>query len=196
MGMSDTTEIDVAPERPSRAAALARRWPVLVCAAFAMLAAFETARSLLAPRAVPRDVDWEAAAAEVRAAFQPGDLVVFAPAWADPVGRFHLGDLVPVEMAARADASHYGRIWEVAIRGAHAPDARQGTPVSSTKHGLVTVSLYTKAPPVKTVFDFTGQLTRARVTQLPSNGKGDERTCYLSGGAFRCTSTEIAPRVL
>ena len=66
--------------------------------------------------------DWDAAAAEVRAGFQPGDLIVFAPAWSDAVGRLHLGDLIPPEMAARADESGYRRVWEVSIRGARAPE--------------------------------------------------------------------------
>ena len=53
-----------------------------------------------------------------------GDLIVFAPAWVDPVGRLHLGDLIPIEMAARMDADRYGTIWELSIRGARAPETR------------------------------------------------------------------------
>jgi len=71
---------------------------------------------------VPGDAAWTRAAQVVRAQHQPGDLIVFAPSWADPVGRLHLGDLIPVEMAARMDAARYGRIWELSIRGADAPE--------------------------------------------------------------------------
>src|SRR5262249_28123929 len=67
--------------------------------------------------------DWARAEAAVRAGFAPGDLVVFAPAWMDPVGREHLGDLLDVHAAARLDAARYGAIWEVSARGATAPEA-------------------------------------------------------------------------
>ena len=73
---------------------------------------------------------WRAAAAEVRAGYRPGDLIVFAPDWIDPVGRMQLGDLIPIEVAARMDAARYGRIWEVAIRGARSPDTAGLEPVA------------------------------------------------------------------
>ena len=41
---------------------------------------------------VPDDAAWSRAAQVVRAQHPPGDLIVFAPGWADPVGRLHLGD--------------------------------------------------------------------------------------------------------
>ncbi len=67
------------------------------------------------------DGAWHAAAQVVRDGYRPGDLIVFAPAWIDPIGRWQLGDLIPIEAAARMDAARYGRIWELAIRGGHAP---------------------------------------------------------------------------
>jgi hypothetical protein len=178
------------------AQALAARWPLLLCCAFALLAAFETARSLLAPLQVAREADWRDATLEVRAGFRPGDLIVFAPRWADPVGRYHLGDLIPVEMAARADETHYARIWEVSIRGARAPEAAGTTLVSEHDHGKVRVALYNKAPPLRTVFDFTASLTDARVTQIPSSGRGNETPCYSDGGGFHCAGARVERRVL
>jgi hypothetical protein len=87
---------------------------------------------------VPSDAEWNAAAAYVRARHQPGDGIVFAPAWVDPVGRLHLGDLVPVEEAARPDRSRQARIWEVSIRGAEHPEAR-GRVAESRVFGRVRV---------------------------------------------------------
>src|SRR5262249_39543599 len=69
---------------------------------------------------VPEDAAWQGAARIVRAGYHRGDLIVFAPDWVDPIGRLHLGDLISVDDAARMDAATYGRIWEVAIRGARA----------------------------------------------------------------------------
>src|SRR5262245_17609859 len=65
------------------------------------VALLETAVALLAPFRVARTDEWAAAAAEVRGAFRPGDLIVFAPAWVDPIGRSYLGDLMPPEMVGR-----------------------------------------------------------------------------------------------
>ena len=47
--------------------------------------------ALVAPSRAPTDADWAAAAAAVRAGFRPGDLIVAAPAWADPILRVQLG---------------------------------------------------------------------------------------------------------
>jgi len=90
----------------------------------AAVALAEVGAQALTAWRVPSDDEWEAAAAHVRTSFQPGDGIVFAPAWVDPIGRLHLGSLVPVEEAARSDRSRQGRIWEVSTRGAEHPDAR------------------------------------------------------------------------
>jgi hypothetical protein len=101
--------------------ARARAWAA--AAALLLLAVWEIGTLLRVHASAPTDDDWRAAAAAVRAGFQPGDLVVFAPAWIDPVGRKWLGDLDGIHGAARMDAARYARIWEVAARGAAAPDA-------------------------------------------------------------------------
>ncbi len=97
---------------------------------------------------VPGDGAWTEAAAEVRAGFHPGDLIVFAPDWVDPTGRLHLGDLIPADVAARMDAAKFGRIWELSIRGAHHPDTEGLDPVSSQSHGGVTVRRFERMPAV------------------------------------------------
>lgn len=94
---------------------------------------------------VPGDDDWAEAAKIVRREYKPGDLIVFAPAWADPIGRLHLGDLIPLEAAGRMDAARYGRIWEVSIRGAIARDVPPIRPVAEHV-GPVTVRRYERAP--------------------------------------------------
>lgn len=97
---------------------------------------------------VPGDAAWRAAADQVRAAYRPGDLIVFAPTWVDPVGRMVLGDLIPIAAAARMDAARYGRIWELAIRGARAPDAAGLAPIASDDHDGVVVRRYERAPAI------------------------------------------------
>jgi len=91
---------------------------------------------------------WRAAAAEVRAGYRPGDLIVFAPDWIDPVGRMQLGDLIPLPAAARMDAARYGRIWELAIRGARSPDTAGLVPIAAADHDGVAVRRYERAPAI------------------------------------------------
>lgn len=99
---------------------------------------------------VPDDDAWARAAAALREGHTDGDLIVFAPAWADPIGRLHLGDLIPVAMAARMDAAKYGRIWEVAIRGARAPEVTGLTAKTETNFSGVMLRYYERAPAVVT----------------------------------------------
>ena len=97
---------------------------------------------------VPDDAAWERAAGALRESHHAGDLIVFAPDWADPIGRLHLGDLIPVEMAARMDAAKYGAIWEVAIRGARAPEVAGLAPKTETNFSGVTLRYFERAPVV------------------------------------------------
>jgi hypothetical protein len=97
---------------------------------------------------VPGDAAWHAAGERVRTGYRPGDLIVFAPAWIDPVGRRELGDLIPLPVAARMDAARYGRIWEVAIRGARSPDTAGLVPAETLAHDGVVVRHYERAPAI------------------------------------------------
>src|SRR5262249_43155027 len=108
----------------------------LAAAALLLLSSWEIATLLRVHAAAPAGGDWARAEAAVRAGFAPGDLVVFAPAWMDPVGREHLGDLLGVHAAARMDAARYGAIWEVSARGAAAPEAAGAADLAQTFRAL------------------------------------------------------------
>jgi hypothetical protein len=111
---------------------------------------------------VPGDSSWDKVEKVVRAEFQPGDLIVFAPAWNDPVGRLHFGDLISVEAAARMDADRFARIWELSIRGARAPETAGLSPVTSKDIEGISVRLFARTP-VTVVADIREQLASARV---------------------------------
>ena len=109
---------------------------------------------------VPGDEAWQRASAAVRQRFEPGDLIVFAPAWNEPVGRKHLGDLITVDTAARMDAARFATIWELSIRGARAPETRGLSAVSSESFGGLRVNEYRREPAM-VVTDFVAALSRA-----------------------------------
>jgi hypothetical protein len=95
---------------------------LLASCALAVIAIWEIAVMARSKSAAPTDADWQAAAKLVDSEWQDGDLVVFAPAWVDPVGRRWLGHRLTLADAGRMDAEHYTRIWELSIRGAWAPE--------------------------------------------------------------------------
>lgn len=111
---------------------------------------------------VPGDHSWKKVSAFVREVHQPGDLIVFAPAWNDPVGRLHLGDLIPLDMAARMDADRYARIWEISIRGARAPETAGLRPVATQQIDRITVRMFVRTP-ITVLADLRQSLASARV---------------------------------
>lgn len=109
---------------------------------------WEVAVAWRASHSVPGDDAWREAATVVRASHRPGDLIVFAPDWIDPVGRLHLGDLMPIEMVARMDAAKYGRLWELSVRGARAAETAGLAAAATTEIGGVTVRRFERIPAV------------------------------------------------
>ena len=153
------------------AEAFRRHRLALVCAlGIVVLALVETSNALLAPLAAPTDKDWRQAAAEIRAGFRPGDLIVTAPAWADPILRQHLGDLMPIAMVGRLDAARFGRVWEISQRGARAPEAAASKAAQTHRHGALTVRRYER-PAARVRYDFVADWSQAAVSRIEPGGR-------------------------
>lgn len=147
-----------------------------------VLALWETWAARHDAAAVP-DADWQRAAQVVRDGYRAGDLIVFAPGWTDPIGRWQLGDLIPLAVAGRMDAARYGRIWELAIRGAHADETAGLQPVFSAERGDVTVRRFERAPAVVVgdVLDLAGTATGAHPSvELAEVGFAPHRCLQVS----------------
>ncbi len=97
---------------------------------------------------------WLGAAAKVREGRKPSELIVFAPAWIDPLGRQYLGDQMTIDMAARMDSARYSGIWEVSLDDAPAPEVAGLVAQSSAAFGPLRVRHYAQTP-AKVRFDFT-----------------------------------------
>jgi hypothetical protein len=155
----------------------------------------ETLTALVAPRLAPTDADWRAAVAAVRAGFRPGDLIVAAPDWSDQVMRLHLGDLLPVPVAGRMDSARFGRIWEIAQRGARAPETLAARERSRARHGALTLRLH-EQDAARVSFDFVREWKQARVVRVESAG---EIRCDLLLDRHQCPGHDfnhVRPRVL
>jgi len=165
-------------------------------AGIVVLALVETANALLAPLRAPTDRDWRAAAAEVRAGFRPGDLIVAAPAWADPLLRLHLGDLIPIPVAGRLDAARFGRIWEISQRGARATETKASRVAQSSRHGALTLRRFER-PAAQVSFDFVAQWNHAVVSRVAPGGQVS--WCSRLPDRFECPdlpSRSVKPELL
>jgi hypothetical protein len=160
---------------------VARRARLLGAVAVVLLALVETAVALVAPHLAPTDADWRAAAGEVRAGFRPGDLIVAAPAWADPILRVHLGDLIPAEVAGRLDDARFGRVWEVSQLGARAEVP--GKVADERRFGALTVRRLER-PAVPVAYDFVARWAEARVSRR--DARGMVVPCHLAGDKIQC----------
>jgi hypothetical protein len=147
-----------------------------------VLALVETGNALLAPLRAPTDRDWRAAAAAVRAGFRPGDLIVTAPEWADPLLRLHLGDLISIPVAGRLDAARFGRIWEISQRGARAPETEGSRVMQSRRQGALTLRRYER-PAAQVSFDFVAEWSHASVSRVAG---GQVNLCYRVSDRFEC----------
>ncbi len=128
-----------------------------------VIALWSTCRVVGAGSTVPDDEAWRRAAALVDEQHQPGELIVFAPAWIEPVGRLHLGARIPVELAAGLDAGRHGVIYELSIRGARAAETRGLRPVWQREVGGVMVRRFERAP-ATLVTDLVAVAARAAFT--------------------------------
>jgi hypothetical protein len=160
-------------------------------AAVVLLALVETAVALIAPSRAPKPEDWQAAAGAVRAGFQSGDLIVAAPAWADPILRVHLGDLIPAEVAGRLDDERFARVWEVSQRGDQAPAARRGQVTFERRFGALTVRRIER-PAEAVRYDFVARWDDARVTRREASGTAVP--CPRAGDRFQCPGPNYVRR--
>jgi hypothetical protein len=135
----------------------------------AVLAVLETAVAVIAPLRAPKEADWRAAAQAVRAEFRAGDLIVAAPAWADPVLRMHVGDLLTPEVVGRLDDAAFGRVWEVSQRGAQAPEAADGSVTFDRAFGRLRLRRLERRPAAVT-YDFVARWSDATLSRRGAGG--------------------------
>ena len=99
---------------------------------------------------------WLTIQTTVLAMKQPGDVVVVAPAWADPLARRALGDdIMPLRDIARPDISRYSSAIEVSILGEHAAELATFREVERREQGKFLIRRLESPAPAQVVFDFT-----------------------------------------
>ena len=103
----------------------------------------------------PRVEEWRAAAATVLANKRPGEPIVVAPGWAEPLARHAFGDAAfPLEEVARPDAAGFRRFLEVSALGARAEETRGFRVVEEKTSGPFVVRVLENPAPVRARYRF------------------------------------------
>ncbi len=146
------------------------------------------AHPLFADRA-PSAERWQALRPEVARRHRPGDLVVIAPHWAEPLGRAAFGEaLMPLEAVARADASTFRRAVEVSILGHSSPELDGWRLVEQTEHAGFRLRELENPAPASPSFVFVDAIEPGRATVFTATAEGLEpcrfspRARPLTGG--------------
>jgi hypothetical protein len=146
---------------PVRAWSAWRKWAFAVVPVLGLV---ELAAHAMQTRSIVPESDWRAARDYVAAQAHADDLVVFAPRWADPIGRETFGPrLATVEREARADESRFPRALEVSIRGAHVPALDGWRRESEQRFGGVTVTTWDNPQPAHVIDDLVSMVDPQRL---------------------------------
>lgn len=133
-------------------------------------------------RSVVSEADWHAAREAVRAEARPDDLVIFAPAWTEPVGRMVFGDdVATLERMAFPDESRFARAFEVSTRGGRRAEVAAWPVVAERRIGRITL-LTRKNPSYAPLRDdLARKLSPAELTVTSLDGSA--RDCTFIHGA-------------
>ncbi len=144
-----------------------------------LVALWELVAHAMIVRSAPKETDWRSARDWIARERRTGDLVASAPLWTDPLARWHLGDLIPVRDAARADATTYARAFVATIRGGEHPDFRGWSVERSQRFGAVDVRVLRNPSQARPLYDFYDHLHEAQVFRVE---QGNPRPCPLTQG--------------
>jgi len=123
-----------------------------------LVALVELASQAIIQARVPKESHWRAAAAYLRSARHPGDLVTSAPLWTDPLARQYFADMIPLADAARPDATRYRRALVATIRGRENPDLRGWRESAHRDFGPITVRTLVNPAPATVRYDLIEHL--------------------------------------
>ena len=142
--------------------------------------------------------DWDAARVAVAKIAAPTDLVLFAPLWADPIGREHFGDaLADVTRTARPDESRFPRAIEVSIRGKHRPELEGWKRVAREEVGAITITTLENPHPAHVIDDLlthaSGDATRGMSVHRIDGGR--ETDCPWTQTATQAGGLGAGPAV-
>jgi hypothetical protein len=186
------TESAAAPRKSAPAIEVARKWAFVLVP---LIGLWELGAHIVQTRSVVSADEWRQARAAVESERQAGDLVVFAPYWADPLGREYFGStLAGTRDEARPDESRYARAFEVSMRGMHADELAGWAQRERRKVGPFTITLLENPSPAHVLDDLVTHATpdRAHVFRLD---RGNTAECGWTRGPSSAGGLGAGPAV-
>jgi hypothetical protein len=164
-----------------------RRWGRLALFGLPVLGLGELGAHVYFSRRAPGFDAWRAIQGPVAAMKRPGDLVLVAPAWADPVARRARGaELMPIRDAARPDETRYAAAIELSILGQRAGELAGWREEAREEHGRFLLRRLANPSPARVVFDFVDHLAPPAVdvrgTEPPVACAWNPRAKIVAGG--------------
>jgi hypothetical protein len=135
----------------------------------------ELGAHLFFAKRTPSFDEWSTVVAATRETKQEGDLLVVAPAFADPAARRALGDaLMPLRDVARPDVSRYAHAVELSILGERAPELEGWKEEGRRAVGKFLLRRVANPAPVTVTYDF---MDHARPPFADVRGTEPKVTC-------------------
>lgn len=113
----------------------------------------------------PSTEQWLSIKPAVKSLYQPGDLVVIAPRWAEPHGRMALGELMPLREIARPDETRYSRAIEISAVGQRLPELENWSIAQEQSvAGNIKIRVLNNPKPAHVVTDFVDRIEQGQAT--------------------------------
>ncbi len=142
-----------------------RRWTGWLALGVLGLGLCELAASARARTTAPTEAEYSQLPALLGADFQPGDLVVVSPRWAEPHVRATLGDAYfPLSALARSDSQRFSRAIEISLSGQRSSELAGFRELSLREHGPLAVRVLENPKPEPVSFDFVERLGPAHAS--------------------------------
>src|SRR5687767_5943349 len=127
-----------------------------------MVALLELGGQLLISARAVSPAEWAAVGSPVRELVRPGDVLVVAPRWAEPLARHVLGDeLWPLAGLTRADESGVPRVVEISLFGATDPSTETWPLERQLDQGQFRFTVRTNPHYTPSLFSLVESVTRA-----------------------------------
>ena len=154
-------------------------------AAVPVIGVLELGAHLKQTHSVATDVEWRAARAAVEREVKPSDLVIFAPEWAEPLGREFFGStLASISRIARPDESRFPRAIEVSIHGARRSELAEWKTVRLERVGPFEVATLENPAPSPIVDDLVEHVRPEELTVSQVDGDHEVQCPWIHGGVL------------
>jgi len=136
-----------------------RSWLKYWALSIPILGVVELAAHFYFSHRAPTKAQWDDVRSFVASWYKPGEPVVIAPQWAEPMARWSFGDaLMPTRDVARPDMSSYREALEVATLGSRSPELAGWKVVREAKRGSFTVREVSNPTPSNVTYDFVDHI--------------------------------------